>query len=232
MSSHTLQTLLDLKHKLEKLIEDFQNNEESINDCLSVLENFPITSELITQSGLGNVIASVRDKFHKVSGPITHKAQEILIQWKNIKKLSKSVVQHKSPDGKNAEKPHAKSAVEPEQNKKKQLLQESSKLTFKTVEDETKLREEALANEKRKFSISSTRRSIVSILVNLFKDHLSSARADRIALDIEEELNNIVSSETNQKEYISKAKMLSSSIKMNEVSFKSFPFPDLIVFRP
>jgi hypothetical protein len=215
MASHTLQSLMEVKHRLEKLIstDDLQNNEENVTDCLKLLEDFTMTSDLITQSGLGHVIASVREKYHKTNEKISHKCQDILAHWKNIKKSSKPVLQ-KSPEPKSGDVPSKTSPNTDQETNKKKLLQESAKLSFKTVM-ESKL-EDPILNDKRKFSLTPTRRSIVNIFVNSFKSEVSIAAADRIGLNIEEEISNLLGSES--KEYIAKAKMLSASIKLNAVS--------------
>lgn len=227
--SHTLQSLLDIKQKLDHLLkeEDVKNNQEGVRDCLHILEKFPMTADLIKQSGLGNVLTTILDKFAHISQAIVHQTQGILKEWKTIRQSTKqqqsqppNSLPQKSPEGKSVTQ---SSSSEPSNATKKKLLQESSQMTFKTnnnnhaVEDERQLREEQAANEKRKFGLPQTRRSVVNIFFNIFKNDIPVAKADHISLDIEEAINQLANVETSNKEYVAKAKLLSSSIKMNKV---------------
>jgi hypothetical protein len=243
MTSHTLQSLLDVKVKLEKLIhvENIKENEENVVDCLNVLESFPVTSDLITQSALGNTIIAIKDKFHHISSEVVEKkAQSILVHWKSIKKTKatsssssgtqKSMKEHiKSDSGDTNTKTISSSSHHhplregeaSSSNKKKLLLQESAKVSLK-IEDKENTKEQAATNDKRKSLLSQTRKGVVKIFTNCFSGIVLSPKAERIGLDIEEEINNLYNSEIAHKDYLNKAKGLLVSIKMNKVSSVRF----------
>lgn len=220
MDSHALNSLLEYRRKLEKLSAIDSNPSDHFEDafdCLTALKSFPITSDLITQSGLGNVVASMRDKFLNLERgeQIIDLTQRILVEWKNIKRSAKSGHQSKGHES-------VKQHEEPANERKKQLLKESANATF--VTDLESLKQQHVDSidlvnlEKRKSFLSQARKGIVNIFVNIFKGSIGTSRADKIALDIESEINALHNHESSQKDYIAKAKTLSVNIKMNKVT--------------
>jgi hypothetical protein len=200
MSSHTavLNTLLGIRTKLEKSLtaeESLENQESSILDMLKVVQETHVTPETISQSGLGKVISSIRKKYSTVSTAIGCLSSSIMLNWKKIVKNGKE--------------------EKPAQSGEKKVIADSVRL-----EQLRLLKQE---NFDRLSSISKPRMVAFNIFRNLFKE-IEDIRAETLALDIEDGLNNMLSHDSMSKAYMAKARSLAFNISKNNVLF-SCKFP-------
>jgi len=191
METHISHLLLELKHGLEKSLgsSDLKDESELVMDKLIAIEKTPMTSELITKSGLGNTIASIKEKFSDQSPLVSEKAKNILVLWKTIVKAQKN-------------KPSTKTTTHRTTPSDGTASIEDPTLNFK--------------NEERLSLLNQPRMAVVNIFRNQFKEILPP-KAEKIALDIEEELNKKFPYDSVPKIYSSKAKSLSFNLAKNEV---------------
>lgn len=194
-SSNAIHTLLDIRNKLEKYLaaeDNVENHESSILDMLKVVQNTNVKPDTITQSGLGNVISSIRKKFSAHSTAIAELCHAILLHWKNILKQVK-------------EEKQVAGVV-------KRVDADSAGLE--------QLRLLKQQNQDRLLSLSKTRMATFNMFRNLLKE-MDNINAEKLALDIEEGLNNKYPHESSSKPYMAKARSLAFNISKNQVLFVS-----------
>lgn len=215
MSSHVLKQLNDLKAQLQKNLSDKTKAgvessafDEHILDVLKALENVKMTADLIKSSGLGSTVSKVREGYTAES-PIYSKALQLLSNWKaimtNAKQLGTTENIEKDPSRK--------------------LQQQAAIVQFVPVTsvdtsvgaspmDSSQSTLDA-QNIKRKKALKMERLTIFNALRDIFKLSSASAKAESVALNIEEALHTHF---TDSKTYNTKAKFIAFNLKKNKVN--------------
>lgn len=76
--SRQLQELFGLKERLEKNLE--KQDDEAVSDLLTVLSNFKMTFELLSETRVGQSLGDVMKKFGEAD--VAQKAKKLLKKWK------------------------------------------------------------------------------------------------------------------------------------------------------
>lgn len=191
-----MQKVQDIKLQLDKVLSNppYENEVEAVSDMLSRVAEFEMTPELIAKSGLGNTLASAREKL-QFAPTVADKARDILLSWKAIMKKAKGAKEAAKTEG------HAKEAP--------------AVAKFNTEPAPPEPSASALAG--RKSALPGERKAMVTVFQNIFKTSLGPPRSEQLALDIEEAINSLHPSSAEAKQYSAKAKTLAFNVQKNKV---------------
>ncbi|RYG97609.1 hypothetical protein EON65_52585 [archaeon] len=198
--SHVMTMLQDVKHDIERVIAkgDLENEEEIMHDMLSRVSEISMTPELIMKSGLGEMIATVREKFN-FSTKVPELARAILLSWRTIMKISKS-------------KAAPVKDTKPTNDASKKVVPVAASPSVPIASPPPKPAEPSVG---RKISLPSERRPIYTVFYNIYKSSVSNQQAEQLALDIEEALHS--QNQGNLKQYSAKAKTIAFNLNKNKV---------------